>query len=127
MKKLQPEETELIGEWVSGPHGVRGNEACDRIQWLIAGVIRYVGVDEKSGGWDKLYKDPDDGRYWLLSYPKSYMHGGGPPSLRCLRLSETEVKNKFVSAEEWKFRMDKFMRDRNIQFITSKDASEGKK
>jgi hypothetical protein len=115
MKKLQPEETDLIGEWISSSDGVRGNEACDRIEWLISDVLRYVGVDEKSGGWDKLYRDPDDGRYWLLTYPKSHMHGGGPPALRCLKLTEAEVGEKFVSAAEWKSRMEKLRLERNIR------------
>ena len=126
MKKLQPQETELVGEWISGPAGVKGNEACDRIEWLVSGVLRYVGVDEKSGGWDKLYTDPDDGRYWLLTYPMSHVHGGGPPKLTCLRLSESEVKEKFVSAAEWKSRMEKFMRERNIRPFSAGNGEERK-
>lgn len=124
MKKLYPEESQLIGEWISGPEGVRGNEACDRIQWLVSGVLQYVGVDEKSGGWDKLYRDPGDGRYWLLTYPKSHMHGGGPPNLICLRLTEAEVKEKFVAAGEWKSRMEKFMHERNIRPYSPGDGEK---
>ncbi len=31
-----------------------------------------------------LYIDNDDNRYWELTYPKVYMHGGGPPTLICI-------------------------------------------
>ena len=128
MKKLEPNETELIGEWISAGRGspVRGNEACDRIQWLTSEILEKVGVDPKSAGWEKLFRDPKDGRYWLLTYPKSEMQGGGPPALRHMPLSAEEVKEKFVSVEEWNAHMDKFMRDRNITFIQSKDASDRK-
>ena len=115
MKKLQPDENELIGEWLGKGAEVHGNEACDRIEWLISGVLHQIGVDEKSGGWDKLYRDPVDSRFWLLYYPKSYMHGGGPPSLKNLRLTESEVKDKFVPLEEWERRMEKFRQERNIR------------
>ncbi|MBI5247110.1 MAG: hypothetical protein HY923_08005 [Elusimicrobia bacterium] len=96
MKKLQPDEIELVGEWLGRGAEVHGNEACDRIEWLIADVLKYVGSDPDSGGWDKLYRDPSDGRYWLLTYPKSHMHGGGPPSLKHLSLTESEVATKFA-------------------------------
>jgi len=52
--------------------------------------LREIGRD--AGGWDILYRDPQDGRYWELIYPRSHMHGGGPPELRCLTPEETEKK-----------------------------------
>jgi hypothetical protein len=96
MKKLNSTENELVGEWIGRGPDVRGNEACERIEWLISGVLEYVGADKDSGGWDKLYRDPGDGRYWLLTYPKSHMHGGGQPSLKHLELTTSEVEKKFA-------------------------------
>ena len=124
MKKIEPHETELIGGWIRERGRVLGNETCERIKWLISGVLQQVGVDKGSGGWEKLFRDPSDGRYWLLTYPHSEMHGGGPPALKHLPLTEQEAKEKFVSPEEWKKHMEKFMRERNIQFISSKESSE---
>ena len=121
MKKLESHESELIGEWIHEGGRVRGNDASERIQWLISEVLTLVGVDEKSGGWDKLYRDAADGRCWLLTYPQSEMHGGGPPVLKLLRLTDEEVKERFVSPEEWDKHMEHFMRDRNILFISPKD------
>ena len=123
MKKLETGENELIGEWIRAGAQVHGNDVCARIQWLTSEVLQQVGVDKESGGWDKLFRDPSDGRYWLLTYPHSDMHGGGPPTLKHLPLKDHEVKEKFVSPEEWKKHMKKFMDERNIRFIPSKDSS----
>jgi hypothetical protein len=91
MKNLQPNETELIGEWTFIDGKILGNEACNRIEYLINHILQKVGTDES--GWDVLYRDPNDRRYWELTYPQSHMHGGGPPVLK--RLSEEEAKAKY--------------------------------
>jgi len=31
--------------------------------------------------WVTLYRDESDGSHWLMSYPQSELHGGGPPKL----------------------------------------------
>ena len=126
MKKLEPQEEELIGEWITARPGglARGSDACNRIEWLISGTLQLVGIDAESGGWDKLYRDPVDGRYWLLTYPHSEMHGGGPPQLKHLPLTEQEVKEKFVTPEAWDKHMEQFMRERNIRFVTRDEPSE---
>lgn len=82
MKNLQPYETELLGDWVVSETQVEGDEACKRIQWLIAEKLQEIATD--FSGWDVLYRDPSDGRYWELTYPQSHMHGGGPPALQCV-------------------------------------------
>ena len=124
MKKIEPHEHEIIGAWISEGKRIRGDEACERIQWLVKEVLQQVGVDKASGGWDKLFRDPADGRYWLLTYPSSAMQGGGPPALKQLPLTDQEAKEKFVSPEEWNKHMEKLMRERNIRVISSKDSKE---
>ena len=126
MKKLEPGEEELVGDWILVDGKVRGNEPCERIHWLVSEVLQHIGVDAASGGWDKLYRDPADGRYWLLTYPRSEMQGGGPPALKHVAITDQEAKEKFVSPEEWEKHMEKFMRDRNIRFISSEEAEEKK-
>jgi hypothetical protein len=32
--------------------------------------------------WTTTYRDPRDGSEWLMDYPHSELHGGGPPRLR---------------------------------------------
>jgi len=56
------------------------NAVCDRIELLVSQHLTKVA----GGGWETLYQDPDDGRYWELTYPQGEMHGGGPPRLTYL-------------------------------------------
>jgi len=42
-------------------------------------------------GWDVLYLDPADGRYWERILPSSEMHGGGPADF---------AKHKFGSSSK---------------------------
>ena len=90
MAKLQPNETDLIGEWKVVGVKVVGNEACERIYLLTSQYLEHVATD--ASGWDKLYRDPGDERYWELTYPHSDWHGGGPPRLTCLSREEAQTK-----------------------------------
>lgn len=86
--KLEPTETVLEGHWVFTGGAARPDDVASRIDALVKNHLNYVASRE--GGWIKLYLDPDDGRYWELSYPSSESHGGGPPRL------ETVSKNSVV-------------------------------
>ena len=48
--------------------------------------LEKVRVDPDS--WEIEYVDPVSGEYWVMDYPLSEMHGGGPPRLR--RKTSTE-------------------------------------
>ncbi|MEI6200518.1 MAG: Imm27 family immunity protein [Enhydrobacter sp.] len=72
----QPDETEL-------------NDA-PRIYGLIGGRFQKLG--HSGDGWDTLYRDTVDGRFWELTYPQSHMHGGGPPRLTMLHLAVAKAK-----------------------------------
>lgn len=90
MKKLQPNEIELIGEWTFANGKTLGNKTCNRIDYLINHVLQKIGYDES--GWDVLYRDPNDARFWELTYPQSHMHGGGPPRLTSITIEQARVK-----------------------------------
>ena len=90
MVKLSPNETDLVGEWMVVDGRVVGNEACERIDLLISEYLEHVATD--ASGWEQLYRDPEDGRYWELTYPRSWMHGGGPRRLTCLTPEEAQAK-----------------------------------
>jgi hypothetical protein len=81
---LQPHETELTGQWIAENGEVRGDAACERINWLVTSHLEKLAFSPESGGWDTLFRDPGDGRYWERIYPQSELHGGGPPQLLCL-------------------------------------------
>lgn len=143
MKKLQPDETELAaGRFHDAYPGLRIDEnerlfrlankkfdvyegVWDRINWLTNEILVLVGI-EKIGGWEKLYRDPGDGRYWLLTYPFGELQGGGPPSLICKALNEAEIRSNFLSPGEWDEHMKEFMRERGIRFV-SRDKPSGEK
>jgi hypothetical protein len=89
--KLQPNETELTGRWASENGGVNEDATCQRITWLLANVLKKAATD--ASGWEELYVDPTNGRYWELSYPQSELQGGGPPRLAVI--SEDAAKKKY--------------------------------
>jgi hypothetical protein len=93
MKQLEPSETDLTGEWVVVNGRVVGDAVTERIEWLTSNVLEKIGPSEESGGWDVLYRDRNDGRYWELTRPKSQMHGGGPPRLTCI--SAEDARREF--------------------------------
>ena len=89
--KIEKSETKIIGNWVLTGKKMIADGQCERIQWLTANYLKKITFDKT--GWDFLFQDPNDNRYWELIYLNSEMHGGGPPSL--ILLSEAEAKNKY--------------------------------
>jgi len=89
--KIEHDETIIEGKWILDSHNkVVGDDACRRVHDLKLNYLLKLATDES--GWDILYKDPADGRFWELIYPQSEMHGGGPPTLRNLTQAETKQK-----------------------------------
>ena len=86
--KLEPEETDLRCEWEVVDGKVIGNDVCDRIDLLVSQYL----VEVAGRGWETLYQDPYDGRYWELTYPQGEMHGGGPARLTYLPDGRARVK-----------------------------------
>ena len=76
---LRPDETELIGSWVVKDGRMAEDEVCVRIRVLTESELQRIA--KTKDGWETLYRDSSDGRYWELTYPRSEMHGGGPIAL----------------------------------------------
>ena len=91
--KLTPTETELIGRWKVVNGQVRADATCERIQWLTSGYLEKISAS--GGGWETLFRDPDDGRYWERTYPMSEIQGGDPPSLLALSPEKANAKYGF--------------------------------
>jgi len=89
--ELKSDEIILIGSWKMENGKVVADEVCQRIENLVKNCLRKVAVDKT--GWEMLYKDSNDYRYWLLTYPNSDWNGGGPPTLKMI--TQTEVTEKF--------------------------------
>jgi hypothetical protein len=90
--KIQPQETNLTGKWIAENGQIRADVTCERIQWLTSHHLKKITISKESGGWETLFQDPDDKRYWEQFYPQSQIHGGGPPALKYLSSEEAKTK-----------------------------------
>ncbi len=79
---IKETEVEITCGWFYVGGEIRKTEDCDRIEQLCRDYLLKVKEDES--GWVKLYIDRNDLRFWLLTYPNSEMHGGGPPNLKAV-------------------------------------------
>jgi hypothetical protein len=89
--KIDISEFKIVGKWSFDGSKIIADEQSLRIEQLITNYLTKIETDYS--GWDTLYRDPDDGRYRELIYPKSEMQGGGPPSL--ILLSNDQASNKY--------------------------------
>ncbi|MBW6505443.1 MAG: hypothetical protein K0B00_01695 [Rhodobacteraceae bacterium] len=58
----------------------------DAVRFLERDQMGYVARDPS--GWIRLFRDRETAVYWLLEYPDSSSHGGGPPRLTPLFVFE---------------------------------------
>jgi len=88
---ISPEEVEIIGSWVMVNGRMTEDDTSQRISSLVKTELQQVATSKD--GWEKLYRDPRDGRLWELTYPQSEMQGGGPPAL--LLISPEKAQEKY--------------------------------
>jgi hypothetical protein len=88
---IEPEETDIVGQWVVQDGRVIADEATRRIELLIKEHLEIVAAC----GWEQLFLDPTDGRFWERTFPKSEMHGGGPPRLTVIDEEKAHIKYHF--------------------------------
>jgi hypothetical protein len=67
---------------------LKGMPPCVRIEWLTTGCLEKIAASN----WTILFRDPEDGRYWELTYPKGELQGGGPPRLTVLSPEKAHAK-----------------------------------
>ena len=78
-RDLAPDEHLLVGAWVEDGSRTTHDDVDRRIFWLV--TRRLVACGHAGGGWDQLYRDPRDDRFWELTFPHGSLHGGGPRQL----------------------------------------------
>ncbi len=83
---LKADETELVGKWEWKNNRMAGDATEKRIQWLVTNVLKQKAYT--AGGYEILYQDPRDGRYWERTFPEPQGHGAGPQ-----KLSPIEARN----------------------------------
>lgn len=92
LMNIQPNETKLCGKWILENGKLVADVTARRIDYLVQNEL--VEVGRSDDGWDILYLDKGDGRYWELNYPDSSQHGGGPPCLDFLSRDTAVAKYK---------------------------------
>lgn len=68
-RRIAGHEREICGKWIVKDKKIQADESCRRIEILIANHLRLIGHD--ASGWDRLYLDPNDGRYWNSHFLKA--------------------------------------------------------
>jgi hypothetical protein len=89
-EELRPTETDLVGQWLDTGNRILGDAVCARIEWLVAERLQRVA--DANGGWDCLCRDTRDGRFWERTYPNIDWHGGGPPRLSVIAVTDIAAK-----------------------------------
>ena len=90
-QELGTDERELLGAWSEHVAGRTLNAVDRRIFWLV--TRRLIARGQAHQGWEQLYQDPRDGRFWELTFPEGSLHGGGPRRLTCI--DEDRAREKY--------------------------------
>ena len=90
--KISINETSIVEEWEFINNKMVTNEQGKRIDWLRSNYLKKIANDES--GWYTLYQDPEDKRYWELSFPRGEMQGGGPRLLKLI--TKEEASSKYI-------------------------------
>lgn len=88
--KITSYETEIKGAWKLDGKRIVADKQCERIEWLRNSYLLFITAD--LSGWEILYQDPEDKRYWELTFPHGELQGGGPPNLQYISNSEASKK-----------------------------------
>jgi Immunity protein 27 len=88
--RLKPEETELQGYWLDLGSAVTPDSNWKRIDSLTNDYLELVATCGDSTC--RLYRDPEDGRFWELSHVAPQMKDGGPPCLTVIGAREAKEK-----------------------------------
>jgi hypothetical protein len=88
--ELGPDEHRLGGARTDSHDGAAGDDIDGRILWLVRHRLRPRA--SANGGWDQLFIDPRDDRYWELTFPRGTLFGGGPRQLTALSNAEAAAK-----------------------------------
>ena len=95
-KAIAPEETEIIGNWVYSDDKIEDDFNSKRIDYLTNNVLTDILVHDN--GWNRLFVDERDNRYWELHFRNSELQGGGPKSL--VVLDKAEVLRRYPDFRE---------------------------
>ncbi len=72
-------ELTIKGKWILSNDKIIKDSNCLLIEEMIINQLEVAGTS--LDGWTITYRDEATGEIWELTYPKSYLHGGGPLTL----------------------------------------------
>lgn len=72
------EEDLIRGGWERVGDRMVPDASLLRIRDFITTELEKIA--DCAGGWETLFRNPVDGRFWERYYPLGEMHGGGPES-----------------------------------------------
>ena len=90
---LKPHETDLVGGWAFDGGRIVADAVENRIHYLITHSLEKIAVCPETGGWETLYRDPSDGRYWERTFPQGELQGGGP--MRLINIPAVDAAAKY--------------------------------
>jgi hypothetical protein len=65
----QPDETDVMGRWIETRGGVRADDTCGRIDWLVNEVLEEVAVSPEWGAWEVLGSRSSSVLNWISHLP----------------------------------------------------------
>lgn len=77
--KIENDIHEFHGKWLIKDNQMIEDDVAKKINYLKDNYLKKITTSQT--GWEVLYQDPEDNRYWELYYGDSEIEGGGPPSL----------------------------------------------
>lgn len=90
---IKPEETEFIGRILMVNEQAINDDIAQKVNYLTKNYL--VKIKTNESGWDTLYQDVNDSRFWEKLFLQSELNGGGPPSLINISEEEARLKYKF--------------------------------
>ncbi len=88
--KIKPNETIIESDPIILGSDEDVSKASERIDDLIYNYL--IEKARANGGWDILFQDPADQRYWELTAPKGEYHGCGPLRLSYIPNQDATLK-----------------------------------
>jgi hypothetical protein len=94
-RSIGEDEYELIGKLLLQNNRLVEDETSARINFLTNNYLKKIAIS--ISGWEILYRDETDNRFWELIYSHSELQGGGVPTLINITKENAIIKYRLKS------------------------------